>query len=178
MLSKGFLMGDDRADLQTKGQGSGVFGSALQQEPRLMTSRLDRHGAETSPLRQEAPVADLKFYYPDLDVSRLRELRQAQTVRAPLERLFNAEGALSAEGRALLTNIVRMRTAKPYRVVVRARTDAGDTGPDGLACAVQVARFIRRQSPPETGPVDVCDRDPLAATTLEAGRCEIILLED
>jgi len=173
-LSRGFLSGIDRLRIGGR-RGAAPFGAAAGEETRLVASRLDRRGAEHPPLRREYPLADLRYYYPDLDISRLKELRHAQTVRVPLERLFDERGALSETGRAILHRIVRMRTAKAYRLVVRARTAAPE---EDVARAVAVARFLRTESPPGTGPVDVCDRDPLGAVPLPAGLCELILLEE
>jgi hypothetical protein len=158
-------------------EGGGLNG----QKTQLMEGRLDNVGAEKPPMRSEAPLDQLKFYYPDVDIGSLKSLKGALVMRVPLVELFGVNLKLGADGRDVLHKIVKVAQGHPYRIVVRVNASGSDPAPDrdarSLTLGLQVVQYLREDVGEACNDIGLSNDVGLTDTPLPENHCEIVMLE-
>ena len=93
-------------------------------------------------MRSEAPLDQLKFYYPDVDIGSLKSLKGALVMRVPLVELFGVDMKLGPDGREVLHSIVKVAQGHPYRIVVRVNVDASVPDADREARSMTLGLMV------------------------------------
>jgi hypothetical protein len=174
----GLLKGSKTPPLFPGGKGKD---SLVEEDKRLSASRLDTSGAEKPPMNAEAPLAELKYYYPDVDISKLKELKGALTVRAPIVQVFGTGTDLAPEGKKVLDSVVKMARGHAFSIIVRVRAGAG-VPPEqregrSLLLALRAVQYLREGVGKACEDVGLSNDVELADPPLPEDQCEVIMLE-
>jgi flagellar motor protein MotB len=174
----GLLKGSKTPPLFPAAEGKN---SPIQENKRLAASRLDTTGAEKPPMNGESPLDELKYYYPDVDISKLKELKGALIVRVPIVQVFGTGMDLAPEGKKFLDSIAKMTRGHAYSIIVRVRAHAG-VSPEqressSLVLALQAVRYLCQSVGKACEDIGLSNDVGLAETPLPEGQCEVIMLE-
>jgi hypothetical protein len=174
----GLLQGSKSAGLFP---GTSEGGGPMAQQISLEEGRLDNLGAEKPPMRSGAPLDQLKFYYPDVDIGSLKSLKGALVMRVPLVELFGVDQKLGPDGREVLHSIVKVAQGHPYRIVVRvnmgANIPAADREARSMTLGLMVVQYLQQDVGDACNDIGLSNDVGLTDTPLPENHCEIVMLE-
>ncbi len=153
----------------------------VEEDKRLASARLAAAGAEKPPMNADSPLDELKYYYPDVDISKLKELKGALIVRMPMPQVFKADASLAPGGKRMLDSVVKMARGHAFSIIVRANSGRdladGEVESRSLTPALRAVTYLRAALGKTCEDIGLSNDVELAEPSLPSGQFEVIMLE-
>ena len=148
------------------------------EEHRLMSSRVDIHGAEKPPVFDNLAPEDVVKYHPELDVAELPHVPKSTSIRMAVADLFGEGETLTQDGEQILNDICKLLNVETYKVIICTRAASGQSEDLALKCSMQMQHYLRSHAMRKGIHYRLSADEQLVGAPLPEGSCEVILMED